>query len=43
MELIRPGSKQKVKITRIAAENTPSRHMRRLESKLDEDVNIDKE
>lgn len=32
MELIRPGSKRKVRVTSIAAENTPSRRMQRIEA-----------
>lgn len=32
MELIRPGSKRKARVTSIAAENTPSHCMRRIEA-----------
>lgn len=41
MELIRPGSKRRVRVTRIAAESTPSRRMRKLKKDINEDANKD--
>lgn len=41
MELIRLGSKRRVRVTRIAAESTPSRRMRRLEKDINEDADKD--
>lgn len=47
MELIRPGSKQRVRVTKNAAESTPSKRMRRLEKDVhenaDEDIDVDDE